>query len=295
MSSVVSFTKQPKEFEYFALSSLEGASKILLAYGENAHILAGGTDVVPNMKRGHLSPKSIVNIKRIPNLSYMYIEDSILKIGALTTIEDIRKSSLIRDHYQALHMASEVMGTQNIRNVATIAGNVCRASPASDMISPLMALEADLKIFGPNGWRIIPLEDFLIGPEKTQLGIGEIVTEIRVTKQPTKQAFLKSKRVSHDLAKINICAVFDYAENRCSNIRITIGSAAPKVVRVKRTEEFLESKELRDEVIEEAGRIAQTEISPITDVRSTSDYRRKMGKVLLKRVIKTALERGVAL
>ena len=94
MSSVVSFTKQPKEFEYFALSSLEGASKILLAYGENAHILAGGTDVVPNMKRGHLSPKSIVNIKKIPNLSYIYIEDSILKIGALTTIEDIRKSSL---------------------------------------------------------------------------------------------------------------------------------------------------------------------------------------------------------
>jgi CO/xanthine dehydrogenase FAD-binding subunit len=290
----ISFIRQPNDFEYFAPTSLIEASRMLLARRGDAHILAGGTDLVPMWKRGQLSPKCIVNLKRIPNLNYVRLEKNTLMIGPLATIESIRRFSLIRSNYRALHMASKEMGSENIRNIATIGGNICRASPASDMTPPLIALEANLRLFGPEGERRIPLEDFFEGPGITKLRTGEILMEIEIPRQPQKQAFLKLKRVSTDLAKINISAAFNCKSKRGFRIRIAIGSVASKVIRARKTEELLEGKELSDGILEEAGEVIQQEIDPITDIRSTKDYRNEMSRILLKRVFNTALDGRVA-
>ena len=286
------FQTQPKEFEYVAPASLEQASKLYLSYGEKACILAGGTDVIPLMKRGLLAPECVVDITRIPDMSYIRIEDSVLKLGALTTIETIRKSPVIEHNYRALHMASEVMGSTIIRNLATIGANICRASPASDMVPPLIVLGANLKIFGPKGIRTIPLEDFFLGFGKTKIAAGEILCEIEVPASPDKQAFLKLQRTKEDLAKINISTAFNSSDSKCAGIKIALGSVAPKVVRADKTERFLEGKELSEDTLEEAAQIIQDEVKPIDDVRSTAEYRREMSKVLLKRVIKLALKGG---
>lgn len=283
------FLTQPKEFEYVAPASLEEASKLYLSYGEKACLLAGGTDVVPSAKRGLLAPECVIDITRITDMSYIRIEDNVLKLGALTTIESIRKSSLIEKEYRALHMASAVMGTTNIRNIATIGGNICNCSPAADMVPPLIVLGAKLKIFSPKGVRTIPLEDFFIGFGKSKITVGEILFEIEVPTSPDKQAFMKLSRTKTDLAKINISTAFNFPDGRCTGIKIALGKVAPKVVRAERTEKFLEGKELSDETIEEAMQIIYGEIIP-HDGRTTADYRREMSKVLLRRVIKLALK-----
>lgn len=286
------FQTQPKEFEYLAPATLEQASKLYLSYGEKACILAGGTDIVPLMKRGLLAPECVIDITKIPDISYIRVEDSVLKLGALTTIETIRKSPLIEQNYRALHMASEEMGSTIIRNIATIGANICRASPASDMVPPLMVLMANLRIYGPKGIRTIPLEDFFLGFGKTKINMGEILYEIEVPTSPDKQAFAKLKRTKEDLAKINISTAFNFSDGKCAGIKIALGSVAPKVVRAEKTEKFLEGKELSEETVAEASQIIQGEIKPIDDVRSTAEYRREMSKVLLKRVIKSALRGG---
>ncbi len=283
------FQVQPKEFEYMAPANLEDASKLYLSYGEKACILAGGTDIVPLMKRGLLAPECVIDITKIPDMSYIRLEDGMLKLGALTTIESIRESPLIEQNYPSLHMASEVMGSTIIRNLATIGANICRASPASDMVPPLMVLGANLKIFGLKGIRIIPIEDFFLGFGKSKMTVGEILCEIEVPTPPDKQAFMKLKRTKEDLAKINISTAFNFSEDKCSGIKIALGSVAPKVVMAEKAEKFLEGKELSDANIEEAKQIIYGEISPIDDVRSTAEYRWEMSKVLLGRVIKLAL------
>ncbi|MAF85394.1 MAG: carbon monoxide dehydrogenase [Dehalococcoidales bacterium] len=286
------FQTQPKEFEYMAPANLEDASKLYLSYGEKACILAGGTDIVPLMKRGLLAPECVIDITKIPDMSYIRLEDGVLKLGALTTIEDFRESPLIEQNYPALHMASEVMGSTIIRNLATVGANICRASPASDMAPPLVVLGANLRIFGPKGVRTTPIEDFFLGFGRSEMAAGEILCEIEVPASPDKQAFMKLKRTKEDLAKINISTAFNLSDDKCSGIKIALGSVAPKVVRAEKTEKFLEGKELSEANIEEAKRIICREINPIDDVRSTAEYRMEMSKVLLGRVIRLALKGG---
>ena len=158
-----------------------------------------------------------------------------------------------------------------------------------------MALEASLIICGPKGERIIPIEKFFEGFGKTKINTDEIVTRIDVSRKPEKQAFLKLKRVSKDLAKINISASFDYCKKKLTEIRVAVGCVAPKVIRLRKIEKFLEGKMINEAILEEAANIIRNEISPITDIRSTHEYRSEMSKVLLKRVIKTAVKWRVAL
>lgn len=283
--STVRFISQPKDFKYFAPDNLEEASRLLTTYEKSAQIFAGGTDVVPMMKHGKWLPEVVVNIKNINKLNYILAEDCEFKIGALTTIDNISRSSVIQENFLALRMAAENMASENVRNIASIGGNICRSSPSGDMIPPLMALEAKLKIFGPKGEKFVPIETFFKGPGENILGTGEIVTDILISWQPDKQAFCKLKRVSTDLAKVNICVAFDYKENKFTKMRIAVGGVAPTVVRAKATEKLLEGIDLSDNIIQEAANLIQSEISPISDVRSTEDYRRAMSGVLLKRAI----------
>lgn len=279
-----------KDFEFFSPDNVDEAVTLLTKYAGEAKVLAGGTDLIPMMKRKALLPKYVINIKNIPNLRHVKYEDGKLGVGSLTTIREVEVSPIVKENFPMLHQAARSLGSLRIRNLATIGGNICRASPAADMITPLLALDTKLKIFGPDGERTMMLENFLLGPGKTALKVSEILTEIQVSRIPGKQIFLKLQRVACDLAKINMGVVIDVKGSLCKMVRIAVGAVAPTVIRAKETEEFLIGKMLSDEVLEEAGEIIQREINPITDVRSTSGYRREMAKVLLKKAIKMTLE-----
>jgi len=217
-------------FEYFAPSNLTEASSLLAEYGGNAEILAGGTDVLPSMKRRKRTPKYLINIKKIPGLDYInYNPEEGLRIGALTTIRTVEKSKDIQKNYTLIYESACIFATPQVRNMATVGGNVCRASSSADMTLPLLTLGSVVKIACPNGERKLPLDEFFVGPGESVLKFGEILTEIHIPSLPKKTgtAFLKIKRTSEDLAQFNAAGVLTINDNRCEEVRIGLGAVAP--------------------------------------------------------------------
>jgi CO/xanthine dehydrogenase FAD-binding subunit len=222
-------TRTIKKFGYFDAHTVDEAVSVLAEPKRNAKILAGGTDLINLMRLRKVVPDFVINIKNINDLDYIRENDG-LRIGALTRISAIRESKLIKQGYPCLLDAVEWFGTPQIRNMATVGGNVCRSSPSSDMIPPLMALDAQLRLLGPNGERKVSVEEFLVGAGENVLE-REMLTDIFVPHQerPFGTAFLKLKRSSADLAKVS-CAVRIRLRNRiCEDIRIVLGAVADRV------------------------------------------------------------------
>jgi len=285
-------TRTLKEFGYFDPPDVNGAVSIIGELGRKVTILAGGTDLLNQMKVRQVIPEIILNLKKIIELEYIR-QNGQLEIGALTTITAIRESGIIRKGFISLYEAAEWFGTPQIRNIATVGGNICRSSPSSDMVAPLMALDAMLKLVGPKGERSVPIKEFAVGPGENTLD-REILTEIVVPQQegPYGTAFLKLKRSSADLAKVSCAIRIRMKGSKCEDIRIVLGAVADKVFRVKKAEELLKGEKVTDAMIEEAGKKASQEAQPITDVRSTAGYRKQMIAVLVKRLIYLSMERG---
>lgn len=285
-------TRTLKEFGYFDPPDVNGAVSIIGELGRKVTILAGGTDLLNQMKVRQVIPEIILNLKKIIELEYIR-QNGQLEIGALTTITAIRESGIIRKGFISLYEAAEWFGTPQIRNIATVGGNICRSSPSSDMVAPLMALDAMLKLVGPKGERLVPIKEFAVGPGENTLD-REILTEIVVPQQegPYGTAFLKLKRSSADLAKVSCAIRIRMKGSKCEDIRIVLGAVADKVFRVKKAEELLKGEKVTDAMIEEAGKKASQEAQPITDVRSTAGYRKQMIAVLVKRLIYLSMERG---
>jgi carbon-monoxide dehydrogenase medium subunit len=285
-------TKALKEFGYFDPCNVDEAISLIGELGSRVMILAGGTDILNQMKVRQIIPEFVLNIKNIREMEYIR-QNKGLEIGPLTTIMAMRESELIKKEYLSLYDAAEWFGTPQIRNMATVGGNVCRSSPSSDMVAPLMALDALLRLVGPKGERMVPIEEFVVGPGENVLD-REILTEITVPQQeePFGTTFKKLRRSSADLAKVSCAVKIVMRESKCDDIRIVLGAVADKVFRVKAAEELIRGEKVTDAVIEEAGRRASQEAQPITDVRSTADYRRQMIKVLVKRLINTSIERA---
>jgi carbon-monoxide dehydrogenase medium subunit len=284
-------TKTLKEFGYFDPQKFDDAVSILEEWDKRVMILAGGTDLLNQMKVRQVKPEFVLNIKNIKELEYLKRNKG-LEIGALTTITAIRESEFIKKEYTSLYDAAEWFGTPQIRNMATIGGNICRNSPSSDMVAPLMTLDALLKLEGPKGERTVPIEEFMLGSGENILDC-EILTQIIVPRQGKSSgtAFKKLKRSSADLAKVNCAVRIAMRDNKCEDVRIVLGAVANKVFRAKKTEELIRGEKVTDVIIEEAGRKASQEAQPITDVRSTADYRRQMIEVLVKRLIHSSIER----
>jgi carbon-monoxide dehydrogenase medium subunit len=283
-----------ERFEYFAPRTVTEAITILSKYGKEANIIAGGTDLIPLLKRRAIpSPKYIVDLKGISELNYVkYDHTDGLRIGALTTMSDLEESEVIKEKFGLIYDAAHSIGGFQVRNMATIGGNLCRASPAADMPPPLLALNSDVRIIGFKGERVIPLEKFFIGPGQKDLRFDEILTEIHSPPMEfnMKTTFIKMGRVASDIAKISIAIAMHAEEKVCKDIRIALGSVAPTPVRAKKTEEFLIGKEINDDVIRKAADVLSEEVQPITDVRSTAEYRRQMSKILLRRALLKLLE-----
>ena len=283
-------------FEYIEPRSIPEICSLLYRYGDEAKILAGGTDLLVRMKEKEIRPRYLIDLKAIPGLNFIrYVEGSGITIGALTCLSDLEESPLIQEKAKILTRAAPTIGAIQTRNKATLGGNLCNASPAADMAPALLALEARVKLIGLEGERIIPLEDFFLGPGETCLNPGEILAEIIIPGKMLGKTgvYLKhSTRRALDLAIVSTAVVMETGSDRAyiQDIKIALGAVAPTPLRLKSVEEMLKQELPEEPLLEQAAQKAATEVSPITDLRASAEYRREMVRVLLKRGIKSAWE-----
>ena len=280
------------EINYFRASTLEEALE-LISKLESVKVLAGGSDLLIDLKIRRYEVKNVVDISGVKELSYIEDRGDHVAIGAATKLRALERSDLIKELFPALHEAVESMAGVQIRNMGTIGGNLCNASPAADTAPPLLVFEAEVVIAGPNGRRVVPITQFFTGPGKTVMARNELLVEVRVPKpvKPTGSAFIKIARVAMDLAKVNIAVALRMNGNVVEDVKVALGSVAPTPMRAYRTEEFLKGKELTEDVMWEAAKIVRTEVKPITDIRSTAEYRREVSGVILVDALKKAMER----
>ena len=283
------------KFNYFEPNTTAEACSLLAKYVGEAKALGGGTDLLVKMKTGVIKPRYIVNLKSIPDLGYIEDNDENgLGIGALTTIRELMMAPFIDNRFGILSQAIRQMGTAQTRSMATIGGNLCNASPAAATTTPLVALGAEAKIAGQGGERIVPLEQFFIGPGKTVLESDEILTGINVPNIRTHSGgkYIKLSLRKNELSVVSVAVliILDAQNNRCKEARIALGAVAPTVIRANRAENILEGEVLGDDLITEASIAASEEARPISDMRSTAEYRTEIVKVLTGRAIKQVLE-----
>jgi carbon-monoxide dehydrogenase medium subunit len=279
------------KFEYFAPKTMEEACSLLAEYKGEARVLAGGTDLLVQMKNREVIPRYLINIKDIPNLDYIRYDDKEgLRIGALTPIEALKTSILIRRRFGILSQAAAVLGTVQIRNRGTIAGNLCNASPAAETAPALITLAAKARIVGVAGERAVALEDFFVGPGQTVLQAGEILTEIQVPNLPPRSggAYLKHSIKRMDIAIVGVGVVITLNGEVCNDIKIALGAVASTPIRAKKAEEIIRGQGLDSELMERAAQIASEESRPIDDIHSYAQYRKQMVKVLAKEAMKQA-------
>ena len=290
------------EFDYLEPASLTDAISLLAESDGRAQVMAGGTNLLVWMKLERRAPEYIINIAKLPGLDGIVPGDDGLAIGPLTTIRALRDSPLVQSNYTALAEACAAFGSTQIQMMGTLGGNVCCGSPASDTVPALLAFDAHLAIAGSDGekpgfsekTRFLPVKEFLLGPGKTALKDGELLTSIQLRRpQPgTGSAFIKISRVEADLAKASVAAVIAREGDRIVDCRLAYGAVGPTVMRARQAEASLVGQPFSAELALEAGRVAAEEITPIDDVRSSADYRRQVTKALTHDALLAAWERA---
>ncbi len=282
-----------RPFEYFAPTTLAETAALLAQFNGQAKILAGGTDLLVEIKENIRRPAGVINLKKIPGLGGLsYSDDAGLGIGALATVRQVETSPLVQSHYPGLAQAARELGSIQVRNRATVAGNICRASPSADTPPPLIAAEAAVTIFTSAGERTVPLEQFFTGPGQTVLAASEILLAITAPPPPphTGHVYLKhGRRRAMELATVGVAVRITLEGDVCRNVRIVLGAVAPTAIRATEAESLLTGVAPDDERIEQAARAALAAARPISDVRASADYRREMVGVLTRRAIRQAL------
>ena len=280
--------------KYLVPKTLKEACLLLSKHKDEARVIAGGTDILVQMKHGEALPRYIINIRNIPEQDYIiYDKKNGLSIGALATIHAIEDSSVVQEKFGILAQAASQLGTAQIRNQATIAGNLCNAAPSAELAPALIVLGARVKIVGAGEERVVPIEDFFTGPGQTVLKADEILSEVQVPNllPHSSGVYLKHTiRKALDLAIVGVGVMVTMEGDILSNVKIALGAVAPIPMRAKKAEGVLIGKKIKDELLEKAGLIAAEESSPISDVRGSAEYRRKMVKVLVGRAIRQAVE-----
>jgi carbon-monoxide dehydrogenase medium subunit len=264
--------------------------------GKNALMMAGGTDLLIRLRDGEIRPDCIIDLKGVSGLTYIEYDDNKgLRIGALSSIADVAKSPKLLSEYAALAEAAASIGSIQIRNKGTIGGNLCNASPSADMAPPLIVMGAKVRIVGKGGERVSNLEDFFLGPGRSVLRNGEILTEIKVPKPPplSGAAYLKlGRRGGMDLAIAGVaCLLVMDSKSRCQRARIAMGAVAPTPLRAKEAEVLMTGEKIGGELVAEVAKKAAEEAKPISDVRATANYRREVIEVLVKRAIRESMSR----
>jgi carbon-monoxide dehydrogenase medium subunit len=283
-----------RRFEYHRAETLEHASRLLVELGDDSFLFAGGTDLLVEIRERLRRVRNVIDIKSIPGLSDItYDEARGLTFGALVTVGRLERLPLVCQRYPNLRAAFASLGSIQVRNRATVVGNVCRASPSADTIPPLIADGAFIHIYSRTNMRVVPLAEFFTGPGKTVLAKGEIVTGITVPPagDNSGKAYIKhGRRKAMELSTVGVAVSLSMDDGVCSDIRIALGAVGATVLRAPAAEAMLRGTRLDAATVKSAADKAMEECTPISNVRASADYRRDMVGVLTGRAIKQALE-----
>lgn len=284
------------KFEYFAPKTLEAALSLLNEQGEGAHVMAGGTDVIVKMTHGRLKPKAIIALKEIDGLNEIrFSADEGLTIGATARLAEVTSHPDVLNHYPALAHAVQCMANVEVRNMGTVVGNLCNAAPSADSAPPLMVMGAEVALASLKGTRRLPLADFFKGPGITAMERCEIMTSVHVP-IPSSKSGASYKRISArcgvDIAAVCVGVMAQFNGKGCTQARIVLGAVAPIPLRAIGTENLVQGKGWTPELINQAGEKAAEEAKPISDVRASAEWRKKMVAVLTQRALEEAHERA---
>lgn len=285
MSGVISH-----EFEYLKPKNLDELVDLLSQYKTKAKILSGGTDLIVRIKDGFEFPEALIDIKGISELKELKFDGKSLFIGACVTFNELIDSEVVKEKYPLLWETAKSVASTAIRNRATLVGNICSAVPSLDSGPALLVYEAEVFLKSKSGERKVNINEFFLGPRKTVLKEDEFVYGVFVPLPNKKNggAYVKLGRYNgEDLAQVGIgVLVLEGKEYRVAHCAV-----APVSARARKVEQLLNGKDLNDSLIEEAKKLIEEEISPITDIRATKEYRTHMAKVMLERGLKAAVER----
>ncbi len=290
------FIKRLPYFERHAPASLSEALDLLSRYGEKAEVYAGGTDLLVAMKKREKIPEHLIDLKGVGEMKGVRDEKKGIRIGALTTLRELERSTPIKEKLSVLWDAVIQMASPQIRSLGTLGGNLCGAVPSADTAPPLMALGAFVRMVGPKGEREVLLENFFRGPKESVLQKNELMKEIFIP-QPadfTSGKYIKlMRREAMDLALVGVaaCLTMESRGKICKDARIALGAVAPTPIRVLQAEKILINREIDEARAAEAGKAASVVCRPISDIRSSLAYRCSMVEVLTKRAILEAHRR----
>jgi len=283
-----------QEFEYLAPKTLDEALSLLEKYQDKStRILAGGTDLLVKMKTIDLKTDYLININNIPELNFIDTSDG-LKIGAAVPLSHIERIGKVKERYPVLYEGIKSMAAIAVRNMGTMAGNICNASPAADTVPSLIAYGAEVKLASKRGERTVLVEDFITGVGKTVIEADELVIRVNIPeiKKGTGSAFSKKSRVKADIAKINLAVYLEREGSICKDCKIVLGSVAVKAIRAKEAEGFLKGQTVSTSLIDKVAKNASKETKPINDIRSSVEYRTDIARVMVEDTIKIAWERA---
>ena len=282
-------------FNYYEPTSLREAIELRARFGGDGRFLAGGTDLMVQIHRGRLDPRHVISLQRVPGLEGIEA-DGTISIGARVTHRRLERAPDFQGALRGLIEGAEVVGGHQVRNVATVGGNIVNASPAADVVVVLLALDARLTCLGPAGERTLALDGFATAPGATALGPDELLSRASFPRLAPRSAtaFLKAGR--RRAMEISIaCAAarltLDADLERCRDVRVALGAVGPTVMRARAAERYLEGRPLTDGALRDAGQIAAAECRPIGDVRASARYRALLVATLVPRVLARCLER----
>ena len=284
-----------KRFEYLEARTVRQAISMLQRYGENARIVAGSTDFLVRWRQGVWNPEHVINIQRVAGLSRItYSSRNGLRIGALVTVRTLEQHPMVRRRYPALAAAAASFAGVQVRNLATVGGNICNASPSGDTIPALLVFDAQCRIAGPDGDRGVALDQFFTGPGRTVLRSDELLAEIRVPPPAanTGSHFIKhSPRGAMDIATVGVASLvsLDGRRGPCSQARIALGAVGPTPVRAYSAEDILRGQDINQELIRSAADSTRDGVKPIDDIRGSAAHRKEIVGVLTRRTLEQAL------
>lgn len=284
-----------RRFEIALPTSVDECVKALS--GAGAKLVAGGTDLLPQMKNGLLRPGTVVDLSGVAALRALEADAKGLRVGAAVTARTLERDARVRGAYASLADSGALVGSVQVRNLATLGGNICNAAPSADMAPPLLALDADAVIAGPKGQRRVPMQDFFTGVRKTVLGPDELLVEFTIPAPGPRSggSYIRhTPRRELDIAVVGVASQVTLSNGVCAKARIALAAVAPTPVRATAAERALEGQALTPAKIEEAARLAVEAARPISDQRGSVEFRRHLVRVLTHRTLTRALERASA-
>ncbi len=270
---------------YYRPSTIDGTLALIKELN-NARPIAGGTDLLLRMKAGGVRPEALISLRNVEELSQLSI-DGCARLGALLPLADLEHNAELMGTWPVLEQCLQTFASVQIRNAATLGGNLCNASPAADLAPPLLVLDAHALLVGTQGRRSVPLADFFVGPGRTCLAPDELLEAVQIDapKPGQRSTVFKRMRTAMDVALVSVAAMVEFRDGVLAEVRLAAGSVAGVPMRLRCAEDVLRGQEASPALFAEASMKAMTEVNPITDLRAGADYRRQLVGVYVRRAL----------